>query len=104
MQTLSLAIGSVLDGHSVVGIALHVELANILMRGVEPKSFVEPHSRVAWTPSMFKSLGSFLTFKSVHHPRVHHPRVAADPGSLVAAAFPARENDPCMAGAPSLLR
>src|ERR1700734_1076886 len=27
-----------------------------------------------------------------------------DPGSLVAAAFPARENDPRMAGAPSLLR
>jgi hypothetical protein len=30
---------------------------------------------VAWTPSIFRSLGRFLTFKSVHHPRVNHPRV-----------------------------
>jgi hypothetical protein len=38
--------GLVLDGHSAIGIAFHVELAIILMSDAEAEPFVEPQSRI----------------------------------------------------------
>jgi len=48
--------GSVSSGHSAIGIALHVELAIILMCGLKAESFVEPQSRVDFHDGQAHSL------------------------------------------------
>ena len=48
--------GSVSGGHSAIGIALHVELAIILMCGLKAESFVEPQSRVDFHDGQAHSL------------------------------------------------
>src|SRR5580704_18396569 len=47
---------SVSSGHSAIGIALHVELAIILMCGLKAESFVEPQSRVEFHDGQAHSL------------------------------------------------
>ena len=48
--------GSVSSGHSAIGIALHVELAIILMRDLEAEPFVEPRSRIDFHDGQAHSL------------------------------------------------